>query len=139
MDKQRLQAIEGLQISNDCIMSKMWYRRTYTGMLTKPRSNRIDALQKQIKWIEQHYLRSNNTSKDNDLKQLKQELAELLEEYAKADKLRCLPLYRCRITGWKFVLYVPSVMVRSTYMHVIAKTKSEIQKSLWYCLFIESY
>jgi hypothetical protein len=33
----------------------------------------------------------------------KQELAELLEEDAKYDKLRSLPLYSCRITGWKFV------------------------------------
>ena len=40
---------------------------------------------------------------DNDLKALKQELADLLEEEAKADKLRSLPLYSCRITGWKFV------------------------------------
>jgi Leucine-rich repeat (LRR) protein len=35
----------------------------------------------------------------NDLKALKQELAELLEEDAKANKLRSLPLYSCRITG----------------------------------------
>jgi hypothetical protein len=34
---------------------------------------------------------------------LKAELAELLEEEAKADALRRLPLYSCRITGWKFV------------------------------------
>jgi hypothetical protein len=39
----------------------------------------------------------------NDLKQLKAELADLLEEDDKADKLRSLPLYSCRITGWKFV------------------------------------
>lgn len=39
----------------------------------------------------------------NDLKALKRELAELLEEDTKADKLRCLPLYSCRITDWKFV------------------------------------
>jgi hypothetical protein len=36
-------------------------------------------------------------------KQLKAELEELLEENAKADKLRSLPLYSCRITGFKFV------------------------------------
>jgi hypothetical protein len=35
-----------------------------------------------------------------------QEFAELLEEDAKADKLRSLPLYSCRITGWKFVCSV---------------------------------
>ena len=39
----------------------------------------------------------------NDIKALRQELAELLEEDDKADKLRSLPLYSCRITGWKFV------------------------------------
>jgi hypothetical protein len=39
----------------------------------------------------------------NNLKALKQELAELLED-AKADKLRSfLPLYSCRITGFRFV------------------------------------
>ena len=43
---------------------------------------------------------SNST---NDIKALKQELAELLEEEAKADALRLLPLYSCRITGFKFV------------------------------------
>jgi hypothetical protein len=68
--------------------------------LTKPRSNRIDVLQKQIKWIENHI---HGNAKADDLKKIKQELAELLEEDAKADKLRCLPLYSCRITGWKFV------------------------------------
>ena len=41
----------------------------------------------------------------NDLKALKQELAQLLEEDAKYDKLRSLPLYSCRITGWKLFVY----------------------------------
>jgi two-component SAPR family response regulator len=35
-------------------------------------------------------------------KQIKQELAELLEE-AKADALRRLPLYSCKITGFRFM------------------------------------
>jgi hypothetical protein len=71
---------------------------------TKPRSNRIDALQKQIKWIE-NYSRGNNNrpSYTTEVTALKQELAELLEEDAKADKLRSLPLYSCKIAGWKFV------------------------------------
>jgi hypothetical protein len=49
--------------------------------------------------MENYYHRVNT----NDLKALKQELADLLEEDAKADKLRSLPLYSCKITGWKFV------------------------------------
>ena len=41
-------------------------------------------------------------SNDNDLQQLKQEL-DLLEQDAKADKIRSLPLYSCGVTGWKFI------------------------------------
>jgi hypothetical protein len=40
----------------------------------------------------ENYSRSNNNSNNNDLKQLKAELTELLEEEAKADKLR---IYLC--------------------------------------------
>jgi hypothetical protein len=56
-------------------------------------------LQSRIKWMENYYHGVN----DNDLNALRQELTALLEEDANADKLRCLPLYSCRITGWKFV------------------------------------
>lgn len=70
---------------------------------TKPKSNRIAVLERQIKWLE-NYSRGNNGNSSSDVvKQLKQELAALLEEDAKADKLRNLPLYSRRITGWKFV------------------------------------
>jgi hypothetical protein len=69
---------------------------------TKPKSNRIAVLERQIKWLE-NYSRGNNGKSSSDVvKQLKQELAALLED-AKADKLRNLPLYSYRITGWKFV------------------------------------
>ena len=50
---------------------------------TKPRSNRIDALQKRVKWIENH----SHGNAIAEVKQIKQELAELLEEDAKADAL----------------------------------------------------
>jgi hypothetical protein len=59
---------------------------------TKPRSNRIDALQKRVKWIENHS--HGSAIAEVKIKQLKQELAELLEEDAKADKLRSLPFSR---------------------------------------------
>jgi hypothetical protein len=49
-------------------------------MLAKPRSDRIDALQKQIKWIEEHYHYLHRLYGNNNIMQLKQELAELLEE-----------------------------------------------------------
>jgi hypothetical protein len=113
MDKQRLQAIQALELSNDYVKcQKCGNSVPLLRTLTKPRSNRIDALQKQIKWIEEYYHHyrpyghinnGNNKDNNNNIKQLKQELADLLEEDAKADKLRSLPLYSCRITGWKFV------------------------------------
>jgi hypothetical protein len=53
-------------------------------------------------------------------KELKAELAELLEEEAKADALRRLPLYSCRITGWKFVC---SRCYDKVYMDAIAKQR----------------
>jgi hypothetical protein len=46
--------------------------------LTKPKSNRIDALQKQIKWIEDHS--HGNAKADANIKELKAELADLLEK-----------------------------------------------------------
>ena len=52
---------------------------------TKPKSNRIAVLERQIKWLE-NYSRGNNGKSSSDVvKQLKQELAALLEEDAKAD------------------------------------------------------
>jgi hypothetical protein len=100
VERQRSQAIKALEISNDSVKcQKCGIAVPLLKMLTKPRSNRIDALQKRVKWIENH-------SQGNaiaEVKQIKQELAELLEEEAKANALRRLPLYSYRITGWKFV------------------------------------
>jgi hypothetical protein len=84
--------------------------------LTKPRSNRIDALQKRVKWIENHSRGSNAIA---EVKQIKQELAELQEEEAKADTLRRLPLYSCKITGFKFVC---SKCYDKMYSYAIAKS-----------------
>jgi hypothetical protein len=72
------------------------------GLARPPHGNRITLLEHRIKWIETHP-RLLKDSINNSIKQLKQELTELLEEEAKADKLRSLPLYSCRITSWKFV------------------------------------
>jgi hypothetical protein len=62
---------------------------------------------------------------DANIKVLKQELSDLLEEDAKADKLRSLHLYSCKILTGN--LYVPSVMIRSTL--VIQEPWSLIQVS----------
>ena len=110
-----MQAIESLQVSipdsGDYVKcQKHDMAIPILRTMIKPKSNRIAILEKQIKWIEEHYQyrhRHDNTSNNNDdgvyIKQLKQELAELLAEDAKVDKLRSLPLYSCRITDFKFV------------------------------------
>ncbi|MFL6356278.1 MAG: hypothetical protein ACJ71C_06955 [Nitrososphaeraceae archaeon] len=127
MYRQRSQAIESLQISNHSVKcQKCGMVVPIIGKLSKPNSNRIAVLEKRIKWLE-NYSRGNINRHYyiNDVKQLKAELAELLEEDAKADKLRCLPLYSCRITGWKFVC--SKCYDKIYHMHVM-QTKPEIQK-----------
>ena len=119
MERQRLQAIEALEIYDDhsvkcqrCGIAVPIVRK-----LPRPLNDRVAILQKRIKWIE-NYSRGNIRS--DDVKQLKAELADLLEEDAKADKLRSLPLYSCRITGFKFVcskcydkIYYNSMLIQS--------------------------
>jgi hypothetical protein len=76
-------------------------------------------LEKRIRRIENYSCGNiNRPSYINEVKQLKQELAELLTEEAKRDKLRSLPLYSCRITGWKFVC---SECYDKVYTYAIAK------------------
>jgi hypothetical protein len=65
---------------------------------------------------------------EDDVKQLKAELQ--IEEEAKANALIRLPLYSCRITGWKFVCSKCYDKVYYNNIHAITKTKPVIQKSL---------
>jgi len=53
--------------------------------------------------VENYWHDGNDTGTDEDLNELRQGLPDLLEEDAKYDKLRSLPLYICRNSGWKFV------------------------------------
>jgi DNA repair exonuclease SbcCD ATPase subunit len=106
MDRQKSQAKESLEIFDHSVKcQRCGIAVPIVGKLTKStKSNRIAVLEKRIKWLE-NYRRGNNRSSsyNNNVKQLKQELADLLEEDAKDDKLRSLPLYSCRITDFKFV------------------------------------
>ncbi|MFL6470441.1 MAG: hypothetical protein ACJ71H_06290 [Nitrososphaeraceae archaeon] len=95
MDRQKSQAIESLEIFDHSVKCQRCGTAVpIVGKLPRPYSNGIAILQKRIKWVE-NYSRSNDGSyhKNNDVKQLRQELADLLEEDAKVDKLRSLPLY----------------------------------------------
>jgi hypothetical protein len=100
MDRQRSHAIESLEIFDHSVKCQSCgIAVPIVGKLARPHNDRVAVLQRRIKWMENYY---HGVNKD-DLKQLKQEVAELLEEDARADKLRCLPLYSCRITGFRFV------------------------------------
>jgi hypothetical protein len=68
------------------------------------------------KWLES-YRHSNIIC--NDVRPLKQELADLLEEDAKTDKLRSLHFYSCRITGFRFVC---SKCYDKVYLYASTKT-----------------
>ena len=104
MERQRSQAIESLEIFDHSVKCQRCGNAVpIVGKLNRPHNDRVVILQRRIKWIENYRRGGNSTSKNEDLKALKQELAELLEEDAKYDKLRSLPLYSCKITGWKFV------------------------------------
>jgi len=71
MEKQRCQALES-EITGDSVKcQKCGTAVPLLRTLTRPRSNRIDTLEKQIKWIEDH---SHGNAKADDLKQIKQEL-----------------------------------------------------------------
>jgi hypothetical protein len=95
MEKQRSQAIEGLEIFDHSVKcQKCGLSVPIVGKLPIPYRNRITLLKHRIDWIQSHPKLKDSM---NSIKQLKAELAVLLEEDAKADKLRSLPLYSCRM------------------------------------------
>jgi len=101
MKRQRLQNIESLQISNGSVKCQRCDNSApIVGKLSRPHNDRVAILQERIKWIE-NYSRgnTNRSSYIDDLKALKQELAELLEEDTKADKLRNLPYRKLEESG----------------------------------------
>ena len=105
MERQRLQAIESMEISGNSVKCQRCnVDIPIVGKLPRPHNDRVAILQKRIKWIENYsHGKINRPSYVNEVKQIKQELAELQEEDAKYDKLRRLPLYSCKITGFKYV------------------------------------
>jgi hypothetical protein len=77
MERQRLQAIESLEISGSSVKCQRYGTAApIVGKLPGPHNDRVAILQKRIKWMENYY----HVVNVNDLKELKQDLAELLEE-----------------------------------------------------------
>jgi hypothetical protein len=88
MERQRSQVIQSLEIFDHSSVKcqKCGVAVPIVGKLTNVSNDRIAVLQKRIKWIE-NYHRGNTIAKDEDVKVLKAELAELSEEDARRDRL----------------------------------------------------
>jgi hypothetical protein len=100
-DRQPEEAIQKLEISEDgqyCKCQLCHKDIKMIGKLPNPKRARIATLERRIAWLEQSPHGNNNDS----MKQLKEELAELLEEDAKRDRIRSIPLLTSRITGYRF-------------------------------------
>ena len=98
MERQRLQAIEALEISGYSVKcQRCAHDIPIVGKLNRPCNDRSVILQRRIKWMKNYYHGVNS----NDLKALKQELAQEDAKYDNFEAYLCL--YSCRITGWKFV------------------------------------
>jgi hypothetical protein len=131
MDRQREEDITAIEISDDGRYTKCQNCNAFVaivGKLQRPKApnDRMAVLQKRIKWLEECQQRriinnsnisnyNNNISSNNNysfisshraadsLKQAKEELQRLQAEDQKWDRLRHLPLYSSKITGYKFV------------------------------------
>ncbi|MFL6412703.1 MAG: hypothetical protein ACJ71K_15865 [Nitrososphaeraceae archaeon] len=136
MDRKQSQAIESLHIydHHSVKCQKRGIAIPIVDKLARPHYDRIAILQKRIKWIE-NYNHGNNSNKNDDLRQVKAELADLLEEDAKADKLRSIPLYSCRITGFKFVC---SRCYDKVYIYAIANQRPSLRLYMFLCISLGS-
>jgi hypothetical protein len=109
MDRQRLQAIEALEISDGKVKcQKCGNAFPLLSTSSKPNSVRIRFLKQHLRSLERYSQGShrNINSKaraDANIKEVQQELAGLLEEEAKADALRRLPLHSSKISGFKWI------------------------------------
>ena len=112
MDRQRQQAIESLEISKsasgggDCVKcQKCDTVVPIVGKLSISHysSSRITTLQARIRRVEEGKSSKKSSSRTDDYKELKRELADLQKLEAKKDILRRLSLYSAKMTGYKYV------------------------------------
>jgi hypothetical protein len=100
MDKLREDAINSLEISGNSVKCQQCSAYIpIVGRLQRPHGDRISVLQKQIKCAEIYH----NSTDYNICKNEREELAELLKEENKRDRLRSIPLYSSKISGYRFV------------------------------------
>ena len=106
MEAKRQRAIEALEITDHSVKCQRCNNAVpIVRGPARSRANekRIVTLQIRIKWLEEHYSPNMRDNKNEEIKTLKQELEHLQTDDTKVDKLKGLPLYSTKITGYKFV------------------------------------
>jgi len=105
MEAKRQRAIEALEISDHSVKCQRCNNAVPIVTPSRSRTNekRIVTLQIRIKWLEEHYSPNMRDNKNDEINDLKQQLEHLQTDDTKVDKLKCLPLYSTKITGYKFV------------------------------------
>ena len=102
IERKRKQAIDALEISNGSVKCQKCSKNVpIVGKMARPINDRISNLQVRIRYLEGHY--RGLAGKEDDIKQMKQELKELLQDDAEYEKLRGIPLYCTKNTRYKFV------------------------------------
>ena len=101
IERKRQVAIDSLEIiDNHHVKCQKCQSLVPIKRLPRSHSSRIITIEKKIKKVERYHGNNNSSS---TYKQLKEELATLLEEENKNDILRSLPLYSSRISNFKFL------------------------------------
>ena len=106
-DRQKDQAFDALEFSSDGQYQYVKCQCCYNsirivGKLERLKSERIEILKKRRRYAEAYNLKSNNKSSAQEVKKLKDELDDLLKQEEKRDRLRHLPLYNSKCTGYRF-------------------------------------
>jgi hypothetical protein len=102
-DRAKEEAIAALEISKDGKYAKCQccgQNIRIVGKMARPQNDRIATLEKRIRYLEK-YPRGGNNTAAVEIKHAKEELADLLKEEEKRDKLRSIPLLSSKITGYR--------------------------------------
>jgi hypothetical protein len=101
MEKRRDKAIDSVEIFDHSVRCQKCHNVVpITGSLPRPKNSRIPLLQARLNWMQRYrkHGHGNTVTKDEDIKAVRAELSELLqdEEDSRADKCRSIPLHYWR-------------------------------------------
>ena len=98
IERKRKQAIDALEISDGFVKCQRCRvpQRIVGKLEPTGRYGRISTLQVRLQYLKRY------NAKEQDIKEVKQELDELLKEDSEYEKLRSIPLYSSKITKYRF-------------------------------------